>query len=80
MYSFSHSQKDFIKTALDNDMRSDGRTPSQRRASEIKTNILDNLAGSAYLSIDQGTCEIYSGVKIKVSSTESEKPEAKVFL
>ncbi len=33
----------------------------------IKSNILDNLSGTSYVSIDHGKTEIYTGIKVKVS-------------
>lgn len=70
-----------MRVALASDIRIDGRACNQRRTSEVKPNILDNLAGSSYVSLDHGKCEIYTGIKIKVSSdSEGERPPSPVFL
>ena len=67
MFDYSPSEKDFIKQGLSHGMRSDGRSPTQRRVSGLKCNILDNLSGSSYLSLDQGRIEIYTGVKVRIA-------------
>lgn len=70
-----------MKVALANNLRVDGRAPNQRRTSVVKSNILDNLAGSSYVSIDHGKCEIYTGVKLKVSSIgEGQEQASAVYL
>ncbi len=57
-----------MQVALASNVRIDGRSSNQRRTSVVKDSILDNLAGSSYLSLDHGRCEIYTGVKLKVAN------------
>jgi exosome complex RNA-binding protein Rrp42 (RNase PH superfamily) len=56
MYQYSPSEKEFVKLALSYGLRVDGRTPDMRRTTETKCDVLDNLAGSSYISIDHGKC------------------------
>ena len=67
MFCFSPSEKSFVRGGLFSNFRTDGRTLSQKRYIDIKCNILDNLSGSSYVSINHGKTEIYTGIKIKVS-------------
>ena len=67
MFDHSPSEKDFTRQGLLQGQRSDGRSPTQHRTSALKCNILDNLSGSSYLSLEQGRTEIYTGVKVRIA-------------
>lgn len=70
-----------MQAALQSGLRTDGRVANQRRPARIESNILDNLAGSSHLVIDYDKCEIYTGVKLKLSSSNEEhSAAARVFL
>jgi exosome complex RNA-binding protein Rrp42 (RNase PH superfamily) len=80
MSQYSAAEKQFVQAALQSGLRTDGRVANQRRAARIESGILDNLAGSSHLVIDYDKCEIYTGVKLKLSSSNDEQIETKVFL
>lgn len=81
MFEFSTSEKSLVRTGLLNDFRTDGRLLCQKRCIEVRCNILDNLSGSSYVSINHGKSEIYTGIKIKVSEcTQGRLPSNTVAL
>ena len=56
MFQFSTSEKEYVRTALQKGLRTDGRGNHQRRQAHLTSSILDNLAGSSFLSIDHEKC------------------------
>lgn len=70
MYAFSPSERNFSREALTVNFRADGRTLNQRRSVDIRRNILDNLSGSSFVSVDFGRTEIYTGVKLRVVESQ----------
>jgi exosome complex RNA-binding protein Rrp42 (RNase PH superfamily) len=70
MHACSPSERSFVRDALANNFRSDGRTLTHRRTLETRSNILDNLAGSSFVSADLGRVEIYTGVKLRVAESQ----------
>jgi exosome complex RNA-binding protein Rrp42 (RNase PH superfamily) len=70
MHACSPSERSFARDALGSNFRADGRTLTQRRTIDVRTNILDNLAGSSFVSVDLGRTEIYTGVKLRVAESQ----------
>lgn len=81
MHEFSPSERTFCTQALASNFRADGRTLTQRRSVDVRYNILDNLAGSSFVSLDFGRTEIYTGVKLRVAeSQQGKEPTPTVLL
>jgi exosome complex RNA-binding protein Rrp42 (RNase PH superfamily) len=81
MFVFAPSEKEYVRNALLHGLRTDGRSPTQRRPTQLKTGVLDNLAGSCYVCIEHGKTEIYTGVKVKISRCgEGESPVNQVVV
>ena len=70
MHEYSPSERSFTREALRSNFRQDGRTLTQKRSVETRSNILDNLAGSSFVSMDLGKTEIYTGVKLRVAESQ----------
>ena len=73
MFEYSPAEKEYIKNGFKFGLRSDGRAVNQRRHVHLVSDTLDNLAGSSYLRIDHGKCEIYTGIKLKVVNSNESK-------